>query len=143
VHKEDGKDGLTMRSEVGDASDGVALDFNVGREHLTDQRIQSAELDDQDLVLRCTINATNQKDDDQHPSEIHALREEDELTVDCQVAQRSTGGPLDLVIMAAEEEEDRVEGIPSNLSDLLLGDLSKGEGGGSLKVDVVGKGERS
>lgn len=54
------------------------------------------------------------------------------LTVDGQVAQRSTCRSLDLVVMAAKQEEDRVECIPSDLPDLLLGDFGKGKGGGTL-----------
>lgn len=42
-----------MSSEVGDAADGVALDLDVGREHLTDERLESTELDDGNLVLGC------------------------------------------------------------------------------------------
>lgn len=40
-----------MSGEVGDASDGIALDFNVGREHLPDERLESAERDNEQLVL--------------------------------------------------------------------------------------------
>lgn len=42
--------------------------------------------------------------------------------------------------MAAEEEEHGVESVPSDLADLFLGDLSKGECGATLKVDILGKG---
>ena len=40
-----------MGGEVGDASDGVALDLDVGRQHLSDERVQSSESDDERLVL--------------------------------------------------------------------------------------------
>lgn len=36
--------------EVGDATDGIALDFDIGREHLALERAKAAQLDDQNLV---------------------------------------------------------------------------------------------
>jgi hypothetical protein len=42
-----------MSGQVGDAPDGVALDFDVGREHLTDQGLEASELNDRHLVLSC------------------------------------------------------------------------------------------
>lgn len=45
---------LLVRGEVGDASDGVALDFDVGRVHLLDQRSQASKGDDGDLVFGCS-----------------------------------------------------------------------------------------
>lgn len=41
----------TVGGEVGDASDGVALHLNVGREHLTDERIETSQSNDESLVL--------------------------------------------------------------------------------------------
>jgi len=41
----------TVSGEVGDASYGVALNFDVGREHLTDERIETSQSDDESLVL--------------------------------------------------------------------------------------------
>lgn len=49
---------LTMRREVGDAPDGVALHLDVGAQHLTDQGLESSQLDDRDLVLSCKRNAS-------------------------------------------------------------------------------------
>lgn len=43
---------LFVGSEVGYASHGIALDFDVRRQHLADQGWQTAELDDEDLVFR-------------------------------------------------------------------------------------------
>lgn len=42
---------LLMGRQVRDAADGIALDFDIGREHLSDEGGQTAQLDDQDLVL--------------------------------------------------------------------------------------------
>jgi hypothetical protein len=43
--------------------------------------------------------------------------------------------------MAAQEEEDRVEGIAADRADLFLGYLGKRERRTSLEVDIVGEGE--
>lgn len=40
-----------MGGEVGDASDGVALNLNVGREHLSDERVETSKSNDESLVL--------------------------------------------------------------------------------------------
>lgn len=40
-----------MCSQISDAADSIALDLDVGRQHLADKRCQTAQLDDQDLVL--------------------------------------------------------------------------------------------
>lgn len=45
---------LTVGGEVGDAPDRVALDLDVRRQHLADEGLESAELDDRELVLACT-----------------------------------------------------------------------------------------
>lgn len=42
---------ILMCSQVGYAPDGIALDLDVGRQHLANQGRQPAELDDQDFVL--------------------------------------------------------------------------------------------
>lgn len=44
-----------MGSEVCDASDSITLDFNIGRQHLTDERRQTSQLNDEDLVLRFEV----------------------------------------------------------------------------------------
>jgi hypothetical protein len=48
-------------------------------------------------------------------------------TVDGQVAQGCTSGPLHLRIVASQQEEHRVQRIPTNLPDLLLRDLCERE----------------
>lgn len=40
-----------MSGQVGDASDGVALYFDVRAEHLTDEGFKTAKRDDEELVL--------------------------------------------------------------------------------------------
>ncbi len=50
------------------------------------------------------------------------------------------------MIMASQEVQHGIQRISSDLAHLLLGDLGKCEGGGSLEVHIVGKregGERS
>jgi hypothetical protein len=37
--------------EISDTSDGVTLDFDVGAEHLADERFKSTQLDDEQLIL--------------------------------------------------------------------------------------------
>lgn len=39
-------------------------------------------------------------------------------TIDGEIAQSGTGGPLDFDIRALEEEEDWFEGIPVDLADI-------------------------
>jgi hypothetical protein len=58
-------------------------------------------------------------------------------TIHSEIAQGSTGSPLDLGVMAREEEEDRVQGVPAHGADLFLGNLSEGESSTPLEVDVV------
>ena len=43
---------LTMCCQVCYATNGIALNLNVGAEHLTNERFESAELDYQQLVVR-------------------------------------------------------------------------------------------
>ena len=43
----------TMRREVGDTTNGVALNFYIWAEHLPNERLESAEPDDEELVVRC------------------------------------------------------------------------------------------
>ena len=40
-----------MRSEVGDTSNGIALNFNVGAEHLTDKRLKTTKLDNEQFIV--------------------------------------------------------------------------------------------
>ena len=42
-----------MRGKVRHASDSIALHLDVRAEHLADERLQAAELDDEQLVLGC------------------------------------------------------------------------------------------
>lgn len=42
-----------MRGKICNAAYGVALNLDVGRVHLLDERAQAAELNDADLVLGC------------------------------------------------------------------------------------------
>ena len=52
----------TVRCEVGDAPDGVALDLHIWREHLTDEGFESTELDDRELVLAYDRTRARQND---------------------------------------------------------------------------------
>lgn len=44
-----------MGSEICDAPDSITLDLNIGRQHLADERRQTSQLDDEDLVLRFEV----------------------------------------------------------------------------------------
>lgn len=50
--------GLTVCGKIRDAADGVALDLNVGAEHLADERLDATERDDQELVLGWVVSTT-------------------------------------------------------------------------------------
>ena len=119
-----------MRGKVCYAADGIALHFDVRAQHLADERLQTTKLDDEQLVLGYEVLSLFNR------SNIST-----QLTVHGQVAKSGTCGPLDLGVMAREEEEDGVEGVAADRADLLFSDLGKGERRATLKVDVVGKGE--
>lgn len=42
----------TVRREVGDTTDGVTLNFHVWTEHLANQWLETAELDDEKFIIR-------------------------------------------------------------------------------------------
>lgn len=89
-----------MRSQVGDASYGVALDLDVGRKHLSDQRRQATELDDEDLVFGCRLGRTQQLAAGRLSDAGSTSWRKWLLTVDRKVAKCSTGSPLDLDVRA-------------------------------------------
>jgi hypothetical protein len=60
-------------------------------------------------------------------------------TVNSKISKGSAGSPLDLCVMVAEEVEDGVESVPADLADFFLGDLSKGESGTPLEINVFRK----
>ena len=62
-------------------------------------------------------------------------------TVNSKISESGTSSTLNLSVMAAEEEEDWIEGFTADRSNLFLCDLSKCKSGASLKVNVVGKRE--
>lgn len=74
---------LTMSRQVGHASDCIALHLYVGAQHLPDQRLQSSKRDNEQLVFgyvsACPLRT---------------------LTIDGQIAKRSTGGTLNFAVMA-------------------------------------------
>lgn len=134
-----------MCGEVGDAPDGVALHLDVRGEHLADERLQSTELDDRDLVLRCAVALAPR-----------SSNRTSGRTVDSQVAERSTRRALDLDIVRLEEKEDRLERFARDFSNILrfslapallhtlhgqgtnlFRDLGKRESCAALEVDVV------
>jgi hypothetical protein len=62
-------------------------------------------------------------------------------TVDGKVSEGGASGTLNFGVMAAEEEENWIEGFAADRSNLLLGDFCKCESGAPLKVNIVGKRE--
>ncbi len=51
-----------MCSQVRDTTDGIALNFDVRGHHLPDERGESAELDNGDLVLGWEVSAIDEED---------------------------------------------------------------------------------
>lgn len=94
--------------QVGDASDGVALDLDVGRVHLLDQGRQAAESDNGDLVLSCEQSVRACEGCGVAP------------TVDCEVAQGGTRGSLHLDVGVLEQEQDGLERVPVDFSDICI-----------------------
>jgi len=122
---------LTMSGQVGDASYSVALYFNIGRQHLSDQRLQSSQPDDQKLVLGCLVHKP------MSASRHSALFAPVRLTIHSQVAQRRTRCSLNLGIVTAQEEQDRVQRIPPDFSYFLFRDFRESQSGRSLEVNIV------
>ena len=58
-------------------------------------------------------------------------------TINGQITQRRACSPLHFGVMAAEQEEDRIEGVAANRAYFLLSDLSERERSTALKVDIV------
>src|SRR6266567_8589004 len=94
---------LTMGGEICDTTNRVALNFNVGAKHLTDQRLQTSKLDDEQLVVGLMTLGSKQN--------IWLVQRGYGLTVDRQVSQCRTGRPLYFRIVTTEQKEDGVESI--------------------------------
>lgn len=60
-------------------------------------------------------------------------------TIYSKVSQSSACSPLNFRVMAAEEEENGVERIPTDRADFLLSDFGECECGAALEVNVVGE----
>lgn len=132
-----GELGRTVGGEVGDASYSVALDLDVWGEHLTDERVESSESDDESFVLGCDRRKGREGEISSPlapsprpriPADLSSWTGlEQRLTVDGKVSQGGACSPLHLVVVRTEKEEDGIEGVPADLSDLLLCDLGEGE----------------
>lgn len=125
--------GFTMCGEIGDASDGVALDLDVRRQHLADEGLQSTKLHNQQLVLRCDQSTPKEEQIEKKvainvsctfcvvlPSFTTTCRVYDngKLTVDGQVAQGSRGSSLNLNIVRLEQKENGLQCITIHCSDV-------------------------
>ena len=42
---------LTVRSQIGDTTNGIALDFDVRAQHLSNKWLQASQFDDEKLVI--------------------------------------------------------------------------------------------
>lgn len=73
----------------------------------------------------------------------NAFELQKEHTIHSQITERSTGCSLNFGIMAAQEEENRVECITSNGTNLLLGNLGERKSCAALQINIVRKGECS
>ena len=60
-----------MGSKVGHATDSVALNLNIRAEHLTDERLESVELDDKQLVFRYTDSLSDDQRHIRHCASAH------------------------------------------------------------------------
>lgn len=96
-----------MGSEVCDASDSITLNLNIGRQHLTDERRQTSQLDDEDLVLRFEVCQSLR---------LHGCRIK--LTVDREISKSCAGCPLHLNIRALEQEQYWFEGVAVDLPNV-------------------------
>ena len=54
-------DKLTMRGQVRNTPHGVALHFHVGAQHLPDERLETAKLYDEQLVVGCHAKSATAK----------------------------------------------------------------------------------
>lgn len=86
------------------ASHGVALNLDIWREHLADQRRQATELDNKHLVL----------------------------SVDGEIAKGRTGSSLDLDIGALQQKQDGLQSIAIDLADISFCDFGKRQTGAAL-----------
>lgn len=98
-----------MGSEVCDASDSITLDLNIGRQHLTDERRQTPQLNDEDLVLSF---------EECQSLSLHGCQIK--LTVDREISKGRAGCPLHLNIGALEQEQYWFEGVAVDLPDVCL-----------------------
>ena len=121
-----------MRGQVRNTPHGVALHFHVGAQHLPDERLETAKLYDEQLVVGCHAKSATSK------KYAWSIR-----TIYSEISQRRTGSPLHFGVMAAEEEEDGVERVAANRANFLLGNFGKCKCGAALEVDVVRKRECS
>lgn len=96
-----------MRSEVCYAPDGIALDLNIWRQHLTDEGWQTSKLNDEDLVLRYEVSVV-----------LFSCLGRSRLTVDCEVSKSCASCPLHLNIGALEQEQYWLEGVAVDLPDI-------------------------
>ena len=119
-----------MRGKIGHTTDGIALNLHIRTEHLPDERLETAKLYDEQLVIGCHAKSATAK------KYAWSIR-----TIYSQISQSRTGSPLHFGIMAAEEEEDGVERVPTDGTDLFLGDFGERERSATLEVDIVGKRE--
>lgn len=123
-----------MSGKVGDAADCVALNLYIRAEHLSNQGFQSTQFDDKQFVVGYRYVAFSLKSQ---------LRESRRMrTVDGKIAKGCACRALNLRVVAAEEEQDRVERVPAHGAHLLLGDLCKGQSSTALQVDIVRERER-
>lgn len=98
-----------MRSEVCYAPDSITLDLNVGRQHLTDERRETSQLNNENLVLRYEGSVA-----------VVAYLGQIKLTVDREISKSCAGCPLHLDIGALEQEQYWFQGVAVDLPDICL-----------------------
>ena len=97
---------LFVCREIRYAPHSIALDLDVGRQHLPDERAKATQQDDQDLVFRYRSSA------------ICLAGQKLQRTVYGQVSQSRAGGSLYFDIGALKKEENRLEGVAVDFSDI-------------------------
>lgn len=98
-----------MGRQIRDASDCVALHFDVWRIHLLDQWGQTTQCDNGNLVLGCGVSVMRQ-------GSTHAKR-----TVDGKIPQRCARGTLHFYVRILEQEQNRLQCVAVDFSDIYEG----------------------
>jgi hypothetical protein len=96
-----------MCRQVRDAANGITLHLDIGGHHLSYQWRETAQVHNQDFVLRCSSSDI-----------CYRGSENRRRTIDSEIPQRSTCCPLYLDVGTLKQSQDRFEGVTVNLSHI-------------------------